>query len=179
MKRILISTLSCLGFFAMCMLVSCDPDPCEQVNCAYSGVCENGECLCQVGYEGVHCETITRNKFKGIYNVNEDGTLTSIAQYTTSIEDGDVINEVRIKNFQNFFTDDVIATVSGDVLTINPQTVNGYEVQGSAAIVGTNPLNQHYYQHALMDFFYTVKNTTNSTINEFGTGGSAPSVWSK
>jgi len=179
MKKTIITAFSCLAFFTLCTFVACTPDPCEQVNCAYSGFCEDGTCICQTGYEGVHCETITREKFKGIYNVNEDGTLTSIAQYTTSIEDGDVINEVRIKNFQNFFVNDVIATVAGDVMTISPQVVDGYEVQGTATIVGTNPLNQHYYQHALMDFYYSVRNTTNNNINEFGSGGSAPSVWSK
>ena len=111
--------------------------------------------MCQTGYEGEHCETITREKFKGIWNVNEDGTITPVAQYDISIQNGDKINEVKIINFQNKFTEPVIAIAYKDTLTVPLQTFsNGYKVEGWATITDTNPLNQHYFQHATMNFYY-------------------------
>lgn len=179
MKNVILATLTTLTVFFAVGFNACKPDKCKHVNCAYNGTCKDGTCLCQTGYEGEHCETITRNKFKGIYNVNEDGTLSTAAQYTISIEDGDQINKVVIKNFQNNFTEDVVAYVYKDTLTIPNQTLgNGKTVEGWAYITDTNPLNQHYYQHAIMSVHYKVINTL-SQVDEFGQNGAGPSIWSK
>ncbi len=181
MKKVFLSAITFLGLFSLTFLTSCTPDPCEQVNCAYSGVCENGACLCQTGYEGVHCEVIMRDKFKGIYVVNEDGTLSGINQYATSVENGDQINQVRIKNFKNIVQQDVIATVNADTLTIAYQQLDSdtYAVEGWATIKDINPLSQHYYQQAVMNFYYKFTNLTNNEVDEFGSNGSAPSNWAK
>jgi len=181
MKKVFLTAIGFFGFLSIFFLSSCEQDPCEQVNCAYSAVCDAGACLCQIGYEGVHCEVITREKYKGIYIVNEDGTLSGIAQYTTSIVDGDQINQVRIKNFKNIFkNDDVIATVERDTLTVAQQTFsNGYRVEGWAVITDTDPLSQHYYQRAVMAFYYKVTEISSGNVDEFGSNGSQPSDWAK
>lgn len=172
-----------LGVFLLCtslFFTACKPKPCDQVNCAYGGVCDNGTCICQTGYEGTHCEVIIRDKFKGIYQVIEDGTLSGMNQYTSSIENGDVINQIRIKNLGNFFkTNDVIATVVGTDLTIAYQEYNGYGVEGTGKIIDQNPLGKHYFYDAVIDLTYKVTNLSNSDVDEFGTGGSLPSHWSK
>lgn len=179
MKTLVFSALATLTLFLSVLYTGCEPDKCKNVTCAYAGVCKDGNCICQTGYEGLHCETIMRDKFKGIWNVNEDGTLTGAAQYTVSIEDGPKINEVVIKNFQNTFTENVLAVVYRDTLTIPSQTFsNGNTVSGWATITGTNQLNQHYYQHAICAFYYKVTNNIGQT-NEYGTGGAGPSQWSK
>jgi hypothetical protein len=179
MKKVILAALTTLSVFFAVVLNSCEPDKCKHVNCAYSGTCKDGACVCQTGYEGEHCETITRSKFKGIYNVNEDGTLSSAAQYTISIEDGDQINKVVIKNFQNNFTESVVGHVYLDTLTIYPQTLsNGKTVEGWAYITDTNPLNQHYYQHAVMSVYYKVTNSIGQ-VDEYGQNGAGPSIWSK
>ena len=179
MKNIVITVLSTLTLFVAMVYSSCKPDKCKNVTCAYSGTCKDGGCICQIGYEGEHCETITRDKFKGIWNVNEDGTLSGAAQYTISIESGAKINEVVIKKFQNNFTEDVVGVCYKDTLTIPVQTFsNGSKVEGWATIYETTSLNQHYYQHANMFFYYKVTNSLGQ-INEYGSGGSGPALWSK
>ncbi len=166
--------------FTTVLFNACKPDKCEQVSCAFGGVCKDGNCICQQGYEGEHCEVIMRDKFKGQWNVNEDGTLSSPAQYTTSIENGPIVDQVIIKNFQNVYkSENVIAIAYKDTLTIPVQTMsNGSKIEGYATIVDTNPLNQHYYQHAVMTMFYKVTSSTGQ-VNEYGTGGSGPSLWAK
>lgn len=179
MKKIIITALSTLTLFFALVFNACTPDKCKQVSCAYGGTCKDGTCLCQTGYEGEHCETVTRDKFKGIFNINEDGTLTSSAQYAISVESGAKINEVIIKNFQNNFTENVIAVCYKDTLTIPVQTFsNGKTVEGWAYITDTNPLNQHYYQHAVMSVYYKVTNSIGQ-VDEYGTGGAGPSIWTK
>jgi len=180
MKSIVFTSLATLTLFALTLINACKPDKCEQVSCAFGAVCKEGNCICQVGYEGEHCETITRDKFKGQWNVNEDGTLSSPAQFTASIENGPQINQVAIKNFQNYYkAESIIGVAYKDTLTIQPQTMaDGSKVEGWATIVDTNPLNQHYYQHAVMTMYFKVTSSSGQ-VNEYGTGGSGPSLWAK
>jgi hypothetical protein len=180
MNRIIVTAICTLLIFSGTLFHACKKDKCDQVSCAFGGVCKDGSCLCQTGYEGEHCETITRDKFKGIWNVNEDGTLSPAAQYTTSIENGPAINQVIIKDFQNFYhAETVLGIAYKDTLTIPLQYFSdGSSVEGWATIVDTNPLNQHYYQHAVMTMYYKVTNSMGS-VNEYGTGGAGPSIYSK
>lgn len=182
MKGLFVTALATLALFSAVVVESCKPDKCKQVSCAYGGACLDGACSCQTGYEGEHCETITRNKFKGIYNVNENGTLSGAAQYTVSIEDGPKVNQVVIKNFQNLLQESVVTgTVYKDTLWIPLQNFanDTRSVEGWAYITDTNPLNQHYYQHAIVSVYYKVTNLATSQVNEYGSGGALPSVWSK
>ena len=122
-----------------------------------------------------------RDKFKGIYVVNEDGSLSGINQYPTSIVSGDQINQVRIKNFKNIVQQDVIGTVQADTLIIAYQQLDtdNYAVEGWATIKDNNPLSQHYYQQAVMNFYYKFTNLNNNEVDEFGSNGAAPSNWAK
>ncbi len=179
MKNIIITSLSTLLLFSAVLFNACEPDICKNVSCAYGGTCKDGSCMCQTGYEGEHCETITREKFLGIWNVNEDGTITPVSQYSINIKTGDKINEVKINNFQNKFTEPVIGIAYKDTMTVPLQIFsNGYKVEGWATITDTNPLNQHYFQHAVMSFYYKVTDN-NGFVNEFGSGSALPSLWSK
>jgi hypothetical protein len=182
MKRIIITALSTLTLFFAFVFNACTPDKCKHVSCAYGGTCKDGTCLCQTGYEGEHCETVTRDKFKGIYNVNEDGALSSAAQYSVSIENGPKINEVLIKNVQNLLQESVATgTVYKDTLTIPLQNFanNTKTIEGWAYLTDTNPLNQHYYQHAIATVYYKITTIATGQIDEFGGNGSGPSIWSK
>lgn len=180
MNRIILTALATLLIFSITFFEACKPEKCEQVNCAFGGVCKDGNCICQVGYEGEHCETITRDKFKGQWNVNEDGSLSTAAQFTTSIENGAVIDQVFIKNFQNVYkAESVIGIVFKDTLRIPMQVfADGSKVEGWASIVDTNPLNQHYYQHAVMTMYFKVTSPAGQ-VNEYGSGGAGPSLWAK
>ncbi len=182
MKKVIYSTIGIFALLVLSFFTSCKQEPCELVNCAYSGVCDEGSCICQVGYEGIHCETIARDKFidNGIYSVNEDGTLSPQAQYTTTIEAGPLVNQIRLKNFRNFFTEDIIASVSHDTMWIAPQTFsNGYKVEGMGIITGKNPVGRHYYQDAIINISYKVTNIMTNAVDEYGSNGSQPSDWNK
>lgn len=179
-KTRFITIISTLILFFSVSFFACKVDKCKQVNCAYSGLCKEGTCFCQTGYEGEHCETVTRDKFKGIYNVNEDGTISGVAQYSLSIENNDKINEVVIKNLQNVFKDYPVRGITYlDTLTIpNQMLPDSSIVEGWGYIIDTNPLNQHYYQHAILTVYYKVTDKL-GIVNEYGSNGSQPSVWSK
>lgn len=186
LKYIVLSTLATLAVFATVTFNACKVDKCKNVSCAYSGVCKEGVCLCQVGYEGDHCETVTRDKFLGIWDVNEDGTITGPAQYSLSITEGTQIDKVYIDNFNNVIQGVKIEGICyKDTLYIPSQTVTlpaplstTYTVSGKAQITDTNPLNQHYYQHAIMNFYYKITDQ-NGIVNEFGSLGAGPSIWAK
>jgi hypothetical protein len=178
MKNVVLTAVTILTIFVIATVSSCKQEPCKYVSCANASICKEGKCICSVGYEGLQCETETRAKFKGIWNVNEDGTLSSAGQYAMSIETGDRVNEVKINNFQNIFTTPLTAVCYKDTLILPLTTINGYTVEGRGFIVDTDPLNQHYYQHAVMTVIYKVT-LPNGTINEFGTNGAGPSIWAK
>lgn len=69
MKILLNSLFQSYLFFRHWCLILASQTNVKNVTCAYSGACENGLCKCQIGYEGDHCETIVRDKFKGVYSV--------------------------------------------------------------------------------------------------------------
>ncbi len=78
-------------------------DKCLNVTCANGGVCYTGSCTCQAGYRGVNCETVERDLYVGNWTVNEKGSATNEAQYSTSVSNGTNITDLVITNFFNFF----------------------------------------------------------------------------
>ena len=68
--------LSTALFFSSCK------DECKDVTCNNGGVCVEGACDCASGYEGTDCSTEIRAKFKGTWNVADDGTASAPANYT-------------------------------------------------------------------------------------------------
>jgi hypothetical protein len=189
MKNIILTSLAVFALFSAALLTGCNDDPCKIISCANSGTCVDGTCKCPLGYEGIHCETIMRDKFikdGGIWNVNEDGTLSPITQYAASMEAGDKVNQVKIYNVQNnipFNKTPVIGTVKNDTITIPLQTITSVDgtakIEGWGFIKGTNPLDQHYYQHATVKFYYVITNSIGQ-VNKYGyPDEGVPSIWSK
>jgi hypothetical protein len=183
MKNIILTSIAVITLFTISVMTGCKNDPCKETSCAYSGVCNDGTCQCQVGYEGLHCETVMRDKFIGLWDINEDGTLSSQAEYSTEIVVGDFINTVKIKNFHNtefFRLNTVTAIVKNDTITIPNQTFSdGSKVEGWGYVKGTNTLTQHYYQHATVNFYYSYTSPIGQ-INKYGyPNEGVPSIWSK
>jgi len=131
-KTIMLSALGAIAAFATVTYSSCKSDPCKAIVCANGGVCNDGSCTCPSGYEGTQCETVMRDKFKGVFVVLEKGSVSNTAQYSVSVEPGTAVTDIKIKNFGNRFTDPVEAYVKGDTLYIPQKTYdNGrWEVQG-------------------------------------------------
>jgi hypothetical protein len=183
MKKIIGITLSLLVFTISTVLVGCKNDPCKNITCAFSGTCYQGGCQCQVGYEGIHCETSMRDKFVGIYSINEDGTISAATQYPSVIAKDAPnlkINEVTISNFNGIINSNPVkGIVKGDSITIPSQVVNGNIIQGYGFITATNSLDQHYYQHATLKMYYSITYSSGLT-NYFGFPDKGDvSLWAK
>lgn len=186
MKNSLNLSLVIFSFIIALSFGSCKEDPCDFINCAYSGVCERStqSCICEVGYEGDQCATVSRDKFieNGTYSVTETGTFTPFSRYTAILEPGIIINEVKITNMRNgvLAGENVIATVRNDTMWIAPQVRNGYRIEGMGIIEGKNPIaGGNFYQDATIKLTYKTTNLANNITDEYGTGGADVSNWDK
>lgn len=180
MKPFLLGLLSLFALTSVVILSSCEEDKCKALVCAYDGICnEDGSCTCVSGYEGERCETITRNKFKGGWTVTEDGTLSNPAIYAVSVEDGNEIDEVLIRNFNNKYNGQVTAKVKADTIYIsNQEMVIGEEVFVVEGKGYTGP-ESFYGKHGKIVLIYTVTNP-DQTVNNYGMGTAGnPSIWTK
>ncbi len=160
------------------VLISCKAEPCDDVVCANGGVCTSGLCLCPEGFEGVRCETMSRDKFLGTYSVAEDGSISLPANYSTNIHeagDGFEIDAVKLKGFYNFFEDQVYGICKGDSLIIPAQWLEGgYHVEG----YGLFTAQDFYANHGTLDVYYQVTGP-NGDVNDFGIDAGDHSEWSK
>jgi len=180
MKTFLLTAMGVFAILSTITFTSCKEDKCKATVCAYGGVCQDdGSCQCPVGYEGERCETITRDKFKGAWRVTEDGTASNPAQYATSIENGNAIDEVIIRNFYNLFNPVVDAKVKGDTIYISRQTVKVGEDEKVIEGKGYAVPEAFYGLHGKLVISYRVTSSDGS-INEFGMSGATnASIWNK
>lgn len=85
-------------------------DPCLAIECLNGGVCEDGSCNCEAGYEGTLCTTLSRDKLLGTYDVEESCTDGSSDTATASISiDGTDDRKARI-NSTNLASIDITMT---------------------------------------------------------------------
>lgn len=180
MKSFLLTTISVFAITSAVFMTSCKEDKCKALVCAYGGNCNSdGSCTCTVGYEGERCETVTRDKFKGVWNVTEDGTASNPQVYAISAEDGTNIDEVLLRNFNNKFNAEVTAQVKGDTIYIAQQQMTSggaaYTVEGKGYAVP----EAFYGLHGKLVLSYKVT-APDGTVNDFGTGGGQnPAIWTK
>lgn len=178
LKKLLIPTITAITVLFSLLTGSCNRDKCKTVVCAYNGVCNGGACICQSGYEGSNCETITRNKYLGNWTVFEKGSTSTAAQYQLSIIAADDITKVAIVNFNNYFTHLIMATVVGDSIYIPNQQFNGKVTFG----VGYIYSNVTYGQFGSMSVSYEVIDTATLRVDDYGYYAedlSDPSSWNK
>ncbi len=67
-RFILLSSFVMLALIGVLSYTSCNKDKCHNVVCLHKGTCDGGICQCPVGYEGLRCETQSRDKFIFTYN---------------------------------------------------------------------------------------------------------------
>lgn len=182
MKSVLKSTLFAALAIAGLSFTSCQTDKCKStLPCANNGVCNasDGSCTCPTGYEGPRCETTTRDKFKGSWNVIEDGSISNAENYTVSVENGVAIDEVIIRNFNNFSNGIVTAKVYLDTIIIPAQQM---EQDGEIKTVegkGYFMFEEIYGLHGKLELKYRVTDK-DGIINDYGyRGAGAPSSWLK
>jgi len=134
-------------------------DKCESVNCGLNGVCNDGTCVCDAGYEGTNCETQIRQKYLGTWLAKENpcsydscGKITAIncPNYNiTIIEDPNAKNKFILKDLGNYpganiqipakvTTSTEFTLDTTDVGTINPVATfygNGTYISSNKVIV--------------------------------------------
>lgn len=177
-KSILLAALVTVSAFVSLVYVSCNRDKCKSIVCANGGVCNQGGCICAAGYQGSNCETVTRQKFLGNWMVNEKGSITNAAQYPISIEAANNVTDVVIKNFYNYFQQNIKAYVVGDTLYIPNQQLEGKVVFGQGYIYS----NVTYGQYGSISMAYEIVDTATNVPNDFGYYApdlSNPSAWNK
>lgn len=177
-KTVLLAALGIITFSTPLLLTSCKHDKCKETVCAYGGQCnDDGSCTCMTGYEGERCETVTRDKFKGVWTALEDGTLSNPNTYALSVEDGPAIDQVIIRNFYNKFNESINATVKGDTLYIPNQSITDsitYTVEGKGWVIP----EAFYGLHGKMIVKYRIS-YPDGTYDDFGYIGGSPSEWTK
>lgn len=180
MKSILQSVLASGILLTGLTFTSCQQDKCMSVVCAYNGVCNSdGSCTCAVGYEGERCETITRDKFKGSWNVLEDGSISNPMNYTISVSNAAEINQVYIRNFNNFDNAVVTARVEGDTIYVPLQNMEQDGEIKSVEGKGYFVFEEFYGLHGKLVIKYRVIDE-DGNINDFGyRGAGSPSEWIK
>jgi hypothetical protein len=126
-----------MALFGAMTVSSCKKDPCKKVTCQNGGTCQDGNCKCNLPWEGSRCEVDARDKFVGAWQGTENcGTPTN---YTTTINRSQT-SQVRITIYEPAFQITYYAELtSSTTFTIPQQT---YTVQGLAiGINGNGTLN--------------------------------------
>lgn len=181
MKRFLLASFSVFAAITTLSISSCKVDKCSAIVCANGGNCEtDGSCTCPSGYEGERCETRTRDRFKGVWTVTEDGTVSNVARYAVSVEDNaSSMTTVQIRNFNNQNNAVLIANITKDSIFIPTQT---YQVgQLTKTVVGYGKVipENFYGEHGELRLYYRIS-SSDGIVDQFGYQGSGqPSVWIK
>jgi hypothetical protein len=110
-------------------------DPCKDVECV-NGMCEEGVCMCDAGYEGDNCGTAMNQKFLGTYSTTDKCTSPG---YSQTISAGNAPNEIIFSNLGNFSTAAVVrTTVNGNSFTATDFTdATGRKFTTNGTISGT------------------------------------------
>lgn len=176
LKTLILSAIGVFSAFSIVTVSSC-VDKCKSISCAYDGVCSDGMCICQTGYEGPQCETLMAKKFYGTWVVSEVGSVSDASQYTISIDPPPTTNltEVRIKNFRNFIPEDVVAYVKADTIYIPQQDVYGHTIVGSGWVED----EKYYGDNGRIVMKYKITNDTTGVTDDFGVDGGTASTWNK
>lgn len=160
LKTILLAGVLTAGLFSTAVFTSCNSDACADVVCSNGGSCVDGTCVCPVGYEGTTCTTESRTKFVKTWNAS-DVQGTNQLVYTCAIANGVNITSVTISNkfSDQFFTNNIPATVSGNTITIANQTPDndGYSVSGTGTL-----------SNGKINWSYSIKDPNNATLSYTG-----------
>jgi len=149
-KLIALSAAVAIGGFIAITYSSCGKkdstpaNPCKDIVCQNGGTCDSATatCMCSTGYEGAHCETISRTKFVKSWTASDlvAGSSTPIP-YTATIVAGTTsdVTLVSIGNFSDFFVNATIATINGSTITIATQKPDGgkYSVSGTGTLANS------------------------------------------
>ena len=138
-KKLFLMPALLLGALLMFAPGCGEEDACKDVSCG-SGVCIDGSCDCDTGYElgaSGKCDTEMRTKFLGTYNTTETCSPSSTGTYSNTVTtSGSSVDKIIISNFGDSGVN-ATATVNGTSLTVDPLTLGTLSVTGSGSVSGT------------------------------------------
>ena len=154
-KLIVLSAFLTISAFCTVLYSSCSKtkDACAGVVCLNGGTCSNGTCInCSTGYEGSRCDTLTRAKYSKSWAATDVpvGSSPAIAPYSAVIAastTSTAVTDVIIGNFSaGYFTHSVLASVSGNTITIASQQPDsdGYAVAGTGTYTASKTITWTY-----------------------------------
>lgn len=113
MRYLLLTAFVTFAIFSAIFYSACNKNKCHNVLCQNNGVCNSGNCVCPVGFEGNLCQTLTRNKFLFTYNGYDlcgDNNLRTqySVHFLAVLHDS---TEMVITNFLNNVYDSAICTI--------------------------------------------------------------------
>jgi hypothetical protein len=130
LRSIIIGCIAACAAFASTLYISCTKESCSTV-CANGGTCNGALCICPTGYEGSNCQITSRNKFLGVWDTHEKGTITStrINEFGITIDTNNAgsITTIRMINFYDKYSNPILATITGNSLTIPMQIMPNYD----------------------------------------------------
>ncbi len=163
-RNIFISAFLTLAIFTAIAYTSCKKDKCENVICLNLGACDEGSCVCPIGYEGDRCEILSRDKFIFTYNGHDTCNIDTTKTFESyPIYFRAVLNNPRqmmMKNFLNDMDDSAICTVMG----IDTFVFNG--ANNSTTYVGTGK----WSNDSLWLVYRVERDTTSYDCKFFGQG---------
>jgi len=132
--------LLCAGAF---LWQGCQYNACKSrdVQCENQGICDLGECICQLGYEGEFCETAVNEKYASHYAMVKSELINSTPP---AFDDDDTLfmyaSEFK-RNIVFFYSvRDSLTEIEGNVrenaLTIPEQVVQGFTYRGEGSLNG-------------------------------------------
>lgn len=134
--------------------VACDNQSCENVRCPFGRTCVLGDCLCPAGYEGDNCNILSRDKYLGTYQVNENcANRPSGGFFFSTITIGSDDFKVNIGNMANtgLFAE---AFVTGNFVQIPSQNLGATTISGSGEFFpNTNTMRLQYDFQNNLGFF--------------------------
>lgn len=110
MRNLLLTVFMTIMVVTAVSYMSCNKNHCSNVVCQHLGACDGGTCFCPVGYEGIRCETPSRDKFIFTYNGHDVCSNLSGQQYPITLVAKDSV-ELTMRNFINNLQDSAVCTL--------------------------------------------------------------------
>ena len=160
-KLILISATIIVAAYSVLTFFSCnvgvDLSLCSGVNCENGGYCKDGQCICQPGYGGYHCELTLRDPFLGTWKGADVCNSTSSEVIITINTSSSVFN-AQVANAGGFGT-----TITGNVGTNSLNFVDE-SIGGGNTLSGRMTLSKDANSNLTnMKFEYTVTSSIGSS----------------
>ncbi len=81
LRLVMLSAAFTITVFSVAVYSSCNKNKCDKVVCLNLGACDAGNCVCPVGFEGLRCESLSRDKFIFTYNGGDSCTGPKFNKY--------------------------------------------------------------------------------------------------